>query len=533
MLYLDGISLSFLRKDIEERLCKRKIHRIFQNTDTSLSLQFGKQLLVLSCNPQLPICYVTEEKETVLEESVSSFLNSLRKHLMNSLLYQVEQVAWDRTLIFRFSKLTELGEYKQYFLIFELMGRNSNLFLCDRDYKILDLLKHFSLDELPTRNLFPGAKYEALSSSKTAPDKMTASTEKPYFQTVEGVGKLLAEALETPEDLQNILQEAPKIHLYRKKGKIVLLNFLGLAPKDYDECLSFSDLQKAILFYFQEENIFASLVKLRKQLETQVLKRKKKVEQILKKIETDEIQHANFEVWKEKGDILASSLFQIKKGQDSCEAFDFYHNEMISIPLDPRKTPQENLEYCYKKYNKAKTTLVYARKRKEEMQKELSYLDSVLAFLYSADNIEVLKGIEEECIQAGYIKPKIKKGYRKKKKAEKKYAVIEYPNYSLFYGRNHSENDFLSFQVAEKEEYWFHAKNIPGSHVILRSFVPVEEEMIQRACQVAAFHSKAELGDKVLVDYTQKKYLKKPKDSKPGFVSYTHEKGIWVVKEAL
>lgn len=99
---------------------------------------------------------------------------------------------------------------------------------------------------------------------------------------------------------------------------------------------------------------------------------------------------------------------------------------------------------------------------------------------------------------------KNKKRIPKKEKAEKKYAVIEYPNYSLFYGRNHSENDFLSFQVAEKEEYWFHAKNIPGSHVILRSFVPVEEEMIQRACQVAAFHSKAELGDKVLVDYTQK-----------------------------
>lgn len=533
MLYLDGISLSFLRKDIEERLCKRKIHRIFQNTDTSLSLQFGKQLLVLSCNPQLPICYVTEEKETVLEESVSSFLNSLRKHLMNSLLYQVEQLSWDRTLIFRFSKLTELGEYRKYFLIFELMGRNSNLFLCDQEYKILDLLKRFSLDELPARNVFPGAKYQAFPSSKTAPHEITAKTEKPYFQTVEGVGKLLSEALETPEDLRNILQEAPKIHLYRKKGKIVLLNFLGLAPKDYDECLSFSDLQESILFYFQEENIFGSLVKLRKQVETQVLKRKKKVEQILKKIKTDEIEHADFETWKEKGDILASCLFRLKKGQESCEAFDFYHNEMICISLDPRKTPQENLEHYYKKYNKGKTTLVYAQTRKEEMREELSYLDSILSFLDTANDIEVLKGIEEECIQAGYIKPKIKKTYRKKKKEEKKYAVIEYPNYSLFYGRNHIENDFLSFHVAEKEEYWFHAKNIPGSHVILRSFVPVEEEMIQKACQVAALHSKAEMGEKVLVDYTQKKYLKKPKDSKPGFVSYTHEKGIWVVKEAL
>src|SRR3712207_6803854 len=277
------------------------------------------------------------------------------------------------------------------------MGRNSNLFLCDQDYKILDVLKRFSLDELPNRNVFPGAKYEALPSLKIAPDEITANTEKLYFQTVEGVGKLLSEVLEKPEDLQILLQRTPQIHLYRKKGKIVLLNFLGLTPKDYDELLSFSDLQEAILFYFQEENIFGTLVKLRKQLETQVLKRKKKVEQILKKIEMDKIQHANFEIWKEKGNILASSLFQIKKGQESCEVFDFYHDEMTLISLDPRKTPQENLEHYYKKYNKAKMTLVYARKRKEEMQKELSYVDSVLSFLHSANDIEVLKGIEEEC----------------------------------------------------------------------------------------------------------------------------------------
>lgn len=533
MLYLDGISLSFLQKDIEEKLNKRKINRIFQNTDTSLSLHFGKQVLVLSCNPQLPICYVTEDKETVLEESVSSFLNTLRKHLMNSFLYQVEQVGWDRTLIFRFSKLTELGDYKQYFLIFELMGRNSNLFLCNQDYKILDLLKRFSLDEVQTRNLFPGAHYEALPSNKISPNEITGTTEKPYFQTVEGVGKLLSESLQNPEDLKLLVTEAPKIQLYRKNGNIVLLNFLGLAPKDYDEVLSFSDLQEAILFYFQEERIFGTLVKLRKQLEAQLNKRKKKIEQILKKIDLDEKKNENFESWKEKGDILASCLFQLKKGQGSCEAFDFYHNEMITIPLDTRKTPKENLENYYKKYNKAKTTLVYAQKRKKEMEEELSYLESLFVFLASASEIEVLKGIEEECIQAGYSKAKPKKAYKKKKKIEKKYAVLEYPNYSLFYGRNHTENDFVSFQIADKEEYWFHAKNIPGSHVILRSFIPIEEEMIQKACQVAAFYSQANLGDKVLVDYTQKKYLKKPKDSKPGFVTYTHEKGIWVVKEKL
>lgn len=533
MLYLDGISLSFLQKDIEEKLNKRKINRIFQNTDTSLSLHFGKQVLVLSCNPQLPICYVTEDKETVLEESVSSFLNTLRKHLMNSFLYQVEQVGWDRTLIFRFSKLTELGDYKQYFLIFELMGRNSNLFLCDQDYKILDLLKRFSLDEVQTRNLFPGAHYETLPSTKISPNEITGTTEKPYFQTVEGVGKLLSESLQNPEDLNLLVTGAPKIQLYRKNGNIVLLNFLGLVPKDYDEVLSFSDLQEAILFYFQEEKIFGTLVKLRKQLEAQLSKRKKKIEQILKKIDLDEKKNENFESWKEKGDILASCLFQLKKGQGSCEAFDFYHNEMITIPLDTRKTPKENLENYYKKYNKAKTTLVYAQKRKKEMEEELSYLESLFVFLASANDIEVLKGIEEECIQAGYSKAKPKKAYKKKKKIEKKYAVLEYPNYSLFYGRNHTENDFVSFQIADKEEYWFHAKNIPGSHVILRSFIPIEEEMIQKACQIAALYSQANFGDKVLVDYTQKKYLKKPKDSKPGFVTYTHEKGIWVVKEKL
>ncbi len=313
MLYLDGISLSFLQKDIEEKLNKRKINRIFQNTDTSLSLHFGKQVLVLSCNPQLPICYVTEDKETVLEESVSSFLNTLRKHLMNSFLYQVEQVGWDRTLIFRFSKLTELGDYKQYFLIFELMGRNSNLFLCDQDYKILDLLKRFSLDEVQTRNLFPGAHYETLPSTKISPNEITGTTEKPYFQTVEGVGKLLSESLQNPEDLNLLVTGAPKIQLYRKNGNIVLLNFLGLAPKDYDEVLSFSDLQEAILFYFQEEKIFGTLVKLRKQLEAQLNKRKKKIEQILKKIALDEKSNEHFESWKEKRGYSRFLSFPIKK----------------------------------------------------------------------------------------------------------------------------------------------------------------------------------------------------------------------------
>lgn len=530
MLYLDGISLSFLRQDIEDKVAKKKINRIFQNTDTALSLHFGKQVLVLSCNPQLPICYVTHEKETVLEDSVSSFLNNVRKYLMNSMLYQVEQISWDRILCFHFTRLTELGDYKSFFLIFELMGRNSNIFLCDENKKIIDVLKRFSLDEVQSRNLFPGAYYERIPSHKTLPTEVSEETPKPYYQFVEGVGKLLSEHLRSPEELLEIIQGKPQILLAKKEGANVLLNFLALVPKDYDELVPFEDMQEAILQYFQEERIFSTLLHLRKYLEAQLRKREKKVLEILRKIAEDETKHQNFERWKELGDILASCLFQVKKGDSSCQSFDFYQNEMISITLDPRKSPQENLEQYYKKYNKAKTTLVYAKKRKEQMQEELKYLESLFSFLEAAEEIEVLKTIQEECIQASYIKEKKKKGQKKAKKIEKKYALVEYPDFSLFYGRNNIENDFVTFQLADRNDYWFHVKDIPASHVILKAFAPITDAMIEAACQLAAKHSQAKVGDKVCVDYTQKKFVKKPKDAKPGFVHYTQEKAQWLIK---
>lgn len=531
MLYLDGISLSFLRKDLEEKLSKKKINRIFQNTETSLSLYFGKQVLVLSCNPQLPICYVTNEKEAVLEESISSFLSNLRKYLMNSVLYKIEQISWDRVLYFHFTRLTELGDYKSYFVIFEMMGRNSNIFLCDENKKMIDLLKRSSIDEVQKRNLFPGALYEPFSSRKILPTEVSDETSKPYYQSVEGVGKLLSENITTPQDLKKKIEGPPTILFARKEGKILLLNFLGLVPKTYDELVSFDDIQEAITQYFQEEKIFSTLLSLRKQIEAPLRKRQKKIEEILKKILEDEKKNQDFKRWKELGDVLSSCLFQIKKGDPSCQAFDFYHNENIAIALETRKTPQENLEQYYKKYNKAKTTLVYAKKRREQLQEELSYLKSLFSFLEAAEDTDVLKSIEEECVQAGYLKEKKKKGNKKKKKLEKKYGMVEYANFILFYGRNNIENDFITFQLADRNDYWFHVKDIPASHVILKAFAPVTNIMIETACHLAAKHSQVAFGDKVCVDYTLKKFIKKPKNAKPGFVHYTQEKAFWLIKE--
>lgn len=531
MLYLDGISLSFLRKDMEEKLSKKKINRIFQNTDTSLSFHFGKQVLVLSCNPQIPICYITTEKETVLEESFSSFLNSLRKYLMNSILYNIEQKSWDRVLYFQFSRLTELGDYKNYFVIFELMGRNSNVFLCDSNKKIIDLLKRSSIDEVQRRNLFPGAFYEPFISEKISPADVSDETSKPYYQSVEGVGKLLSESITSPQELKKKLEGSPEILLARKDRKNILFNFLGLVPKTYDELISFDNIQEAIIDYFQREKIFSTLLTLRTKIETQLRKRRKKIETILKKILEDEEKNQDFKRWKELGDILASCLFQIKKGDSSCQAFDFYCNENITIPLEFRKSPQENLEQYYKKYNRAKTTLVYTKKRKEQMQEELHYLDSLFAFLEVAEDIHVLKSIEEECVQAGYLKEKKKKEIKKKKKLEKKYAMEEYADFTLFYGRNNTENDFLTFQLADRNDYWFHVKDIPSSHVILKTLIPMTDAMIETACNLAAKHSRTHTGEKVCVDYTLKKFVKKPKDAKPGFVHYTQEKSFWLTKK--
>lgn len=536
MFYIDGVSLNKIKEELKTNLYGKKINKITKNTETSLSIYFGKIELVFSCNPSFPICYITNSKEGVLESSAGLAAN-MKKHLLNAMLVDIEQLGFDRILNFKFSKINELGEVKNYNIYFEIMGKYSNFVFTDGENRIIDLLKRFSLEENRLRAMFPGITYEQpIIEKKISPLDLTEdeynsfSQEGTLLKNVEGIGKLFLQNIDSFEKFKKLLSEnlEPKIFLNNKR--IVLATVLDILPKnEYNEILSFSSFRELVNYYISSENLSSSFEALKTQLMDNIVKRIKKDEKILGVLANEKEEKADFEKFKEQGDILASCIYSVKKGMTYVETYDFYNDKMIKISLDPQYTPQENLERIYKKYNKLKRGLEANARRVLEVSQDLEYLNSIKLFIETSNDIENLKLIYEELVSQGYLKINSKKGKSKKQVKTLSYGVIEGDNYRILYGRNNIENDNLTFKVADKNDMWLHAKNIPGSHVIIKC-EELTNEILMKGAEIAAFYSKGFTGDRVSIDYTQKRYINKPKGAKPGFVTYVNEKNIVVIK---
>ncbi|BBA50895.1 NFACT family protein [uncultured Fusobacterium sp.] len=537
MFYIDGISLNKIKDELKVNLSGKKINKITKNTEVSLSVYFGKTELVFSCNPSFPICYIADSKESILENSAGLAAN-MRKHLLNAMLTDIQQLGFDRILCFKFAKINELGEVKNYSIYFEIMGKCSNFIFTDEEDKIIDLLKRFSLEENRLRALFPGLKYEQpvieekispLNVSKDEFNKFT--TENSLLKNIEGLGKLTVQNITDFDSFTQLLNAPPQPKIFLNKGRIVLGTVLNIIPKgkEYDEAVSFDNFRDAINFYINSENLSSSFDTLKTQLLDNINKKIKKNMRIISLLEEEAIEKQDFIKYKEQGDILAASIYTLKKGMTSIETYDFYNNKEISISLDPQITPQENLEKLYKKYNKLKRGMEANKRRFIEINEELNYLNSIKLFIDNSPNTDNLKLIQEELISQGYIKIQQKKGNKKKQVKEIGYGLLEFENFKILYGRNNIENDNLTFKIASKEDIWLHSKNIPGSHVIIKAN-EITEEMLLKGAEVAAYFSKSSAGDKISVDYTKKRYINKPKGSKPGFVTYENEKNILIEK---
>ena len=237
MLYLDGVSISKVKDELKSCLQSKRVGKIFQNSTLSLSLHFGKTSLFFSCSPSLPICYINEDREENFLEENSNFLMILRKYLINAALTDIEQLGFDRILKFHFSKLNELGEMKDYFLYFEIMGKYSNIILTDCENKIISLLKKFSLEENSLRVLFPGAEYvQPVVEEKINPLEIKKNIFEEYLkenkvsQKVEGLGKRTVEFIHSYEDLKKILNDNISPKIYFKDDVPVFATVLNIEP---------------------------------------------------------------------------------------------------------------------------------------------------------------------------------------------------------------------------------------------------------------------------------------------------------------
>jgi len=534
MLYLDGIGISFLIKEIKEKILRYKLTKIFQYDRVSFSLFFGKNNLIFQVKDNSTIFYLKDEKDPNTDFQ-SKFLLSLKKYLQNSILINIHQEGFDRIVYFDFEKLNQFGDVEKYTLIIEIMGKASNIFLTSKG-KILSALYFTSID-VGNRVIMTGAKYTLpFEEKKISPLYLEAENfpfeTETFMEKIEGVGR--AFALQCSQDYDTFKKYLsgykPVMYEILNRGKIhkVLTynEFSEFSQKENTKLENgrryFETLNEGLNKYFKvtvTSNVISEKKKnLLKYVDSQI----KKFKKIQKNIKVDLKKNENFEKYKNIGDILAANMHQIKYGMKKITVFDFYNNEEVTINLDPLLSPNDNLNFYYNKYNKGKRTISALDSRFLDIQNEIRYFEEIKMFIEKENDFIGIEEIENE-LNLSNSGNKIKNKIKLNKSKKRELLSFDYKGFQIFVGRNNKENEEISFSKGQPNDIWMHAKDIPGSHVlILRNNKEVPEDVLLHAATLACDYSKAKKGDKVTVDYCERKFVKKIKNSKPGNVIYTN-----------
>ena len=534
MLYLDGIGISFLIKEIKEKILRYKLTKIFQYDRVSFSLFFGKNNLIFQVKDNSTIFYLKDEKDPNTDFQ-SKFLLSLKKHLQNSILINIRQEGFDRIVYFDFEKLNQFGDVEKYTLIIEIMGKASNIFLTSKD-KILSALYFTSID-VGNRVIMTGARYTLpFEEKKISPlyleDENFPFETETFMEKIEGVGR--AFALECSQDYHTfkkyLSSYKPVMYEIINRGKIQKVltynEFSEFNQKENttleNERKYFETLNEGLNAYFKTTITSNVISEKKKNLLKYVDSQIKKFKKIKKNIKVDLKKNENFEKYKNIGDILAANMHQIKYGMKKITVFDFYNNEEITINLDPLLSPNDNLNFYYNKYNKGKRTISALDSRFLDIQNEIRYFEEIKMFIEKETDFIGIEEIENELnLTNNGHKSKNKIKLNKPKKRD--LLSFDYKGFQIFVGRNNKENEEISFSKGQPNDIWMHIKDIPGSHVlILRNNKEVPKDVLLHAANLACEYSKAKKGDKVTVDYCERKFLKKIKNSKPGNVIYTN-----------
>ena len=536
MLYLDGIGISFLVKEIKEKILRYKLTKIFQYDRVSFSLFFGKNNLLFQVKDNSTIFYLKDEKDPNTDFQ-SKFLLSLKKHLQNSILVNIRQEGFDRIVYFDFEKLNQFGDVEKYTLIIEIMGKASNIFLTCKD-KILSALFFTSID-VGNRVIMTGAKYTLpFEEKKISPiylekENFPFETET-FLEKIEGAGRAFAVQCSQDYDVfeKYLSSYKPVMYEILNRGKIQkVLTYNEFSefsqkentnPENKNNRKYFETLNEGLNAYFKTTITSNVISEKKKSLLKYVDSQIKKFKKIEKNIKVDLKKNENFENYKNIGDILAANMHQIKYGMKKVTVFDFYNNQEITINLDPLLSPNDNLNFYYNKYNKGKRTISALNIRFSDIQDEIKYFEEIKMFIEKENDFIGIEEIENELNlsdNGNKIKNKIKLNKTKKREL----LSFDYKGFQIFVGRNNKENEEISFSKGQPNDIWIHIKDIPGSHVlILRNNQELPEDVLIYAANLACEYSKAKKGDKVTVDYCERKFVKKIKNSKPGNVTYTN-----------
>lgn len=563
----DGIAVSVIVAELDQHLKNGRIMKIYQIDKNTLVLHLRllgtTTQLVISADPAHPRIHSTA-KDFVNPLAPPAFCMLLRKHLEPGRIIAIEQYELERVLKIRFETYDPETGPGEKALIFELIGRQSNIILVDQHKIIVDAIYRIS-NETADRIIIPGEPYrlpdtqgkvnpytqdedQFFDNLRLLPANLTLT--QGLMQLYQGLGpdaarEILNHAHLDPDQTKHETSLEQLNQLYTgwtsfitQIGQPVLakprrkLDFFAYPLTHIEPVKSYDSFDNLLDEFFtqriEQEAIRQKANALQRVLKTQ-LKRVQKKETI----QRDTLKNAaNAHDLQKQGEIILANLHLIVKGQATLVAADFYEQEqpLIKIQLDPLLKPVENAQAYFKKYAKAKKSEKVTARQLRNTVLERKYIAETLFHIETADSTDTLSEIEEEIRTTGYL-PRKKRKTKSQQISNLGYEeFISSDGLPILLGRNNRQNDMLTFKVARAEDIWFHAQNIPGSHVVIRTNnqaeIPVKT--IQEAATLAAYHSKAKTSPKVPVDYTRRKHVRKPKGAKPGFVMYQEFDSIMV-----
>ena len=538
----DGFFLHHMVEELRRELVNGRIQKINQPFEQELVLQIRSHRpshrLLLSAHPVFGRIQLTQ---TTFENPAqpSTFIMVLRKYLQGALIESIEQVENDRIVEISVSNKNEIGDHIQATLIIEIMGKHSNILLVDKSsHKILEVIKHVGFSQNSYRTLLPGSTYIAPPSTESL-NPFTIKDEKLFeiLQTQETTAKNLQNLFQglghdTANELESILV-SEKLSTFRNffnQETKPCLTETSFSPVPFANQVGepFANLSDLLDTYYKDkaerDRVKQQASELIRRVENELQKNRHK----LKKQEKELLATDNAEEFRQKGELLTTFLHQVPNDQNQVILENYYTNQPITIALDKALTPNQNAQRYFKRYQKLKEAVKYLTDLIEETKATILYLESVETVLNQA-GLEEIAEIREELIQTGFIRRRQREKIQKRKKPEQ-YLASDGKTI-IYVGRNNLQNEELTFKMARKEELWFHAKDIPGSHVVISGNLDPSDEVKTDAAELAAYFSKGRLSNLVQVDMIEVKKLNKPTGGKPGFVTYTGQKTLRVTPD--
>ncbi len=577
----DGVTIANVVSEMRRELIGGRLYKIAQPEEDELLLTVkhpgGQKRLFISASASLPLIYLTENNKPS-PMTAPNFCMLLRKHLQNGRITDISQPGLERIVHIQVEHLDEMGDLRKKTLVVEIMGKHSNIIFCNDDNTIIDSIKRVSAAVSSVREVLPGKPYfvaqtqdklDALTTEygefHAALSSKPQSIFKALYGSFTGISPILAQELcyrggidgEQPTaalaeaDYKNLFQEMTNLvntiknedftpNIAYSSGKPVEFCAFPLTIYGYGEnCSEYSatdtcaaptahsnytvthnTMSSLLESYYAEKNTLTRIRQkssdLRRIVQTALERNIKKYDLQLHQMQDTEKR----DTYRIYGELLNTYGYSAALGAKSLEAVNYYTNETVTIPLDPTLTATENAKKYFDKYGKLKRTYEALSQLTEEVKAEIDHLESISTALDIALHEEDLAEIKEELTENGYIR---RKGNTKKQKiTSKPFHYISSDGFHMYVGKNNFQNDELTFKFATGNDWWFHAKKMPGSHVVVKlgNAEELPDRTFEEAARLAAYYSKGREQEKVEIDYIQKKHVKKPAGGKPGFVVY-------------